>query len=65
MFGFGIQELLVILAIVVVIFGARRLPEIGSGMGKAIKNFKAGVSGKDEIDVTPQKEEVTEGKPQG
>jgi sec-independent protein translocase protein TatA len=38
----------------VLIFGARRLPEIGSGMGKAIKNFKAGVSGKDEIDVTPK-----------
>lgn len=65
MFGLGIQELLVILAIVVLIFGARRLPEIGSGMGKAIKNFKAGVSGKDEIDVTPPKEEVSEGKPQG
>ncbi len=65
MFGLGIQELLVILAIVVLIFGARRLPEIGSGLGKAIKNFKAGVSGKDEIDVTPQKEEVSEGKPQG
>ena len=62
MFGFGIQELLVILVIVVLIFGARRLPEIGSGMGKAIKNFKTGVSGKDEIDVTPEKEEVTEGE---
>jgi sec-independent protein translocase protein TatA len=41
--------------------GARRLPELGSGVGKAIKNFKAGISGKDEIDVTPKKEEVTEG----
>jgi sec-independent protein translocase protein TatA len=65
MFGIGIQELLVILAIVFLIFGARRLPELGSGLGKAIKNFKAGVSGKDEIDVTPKKEEMTEGKPQG
>lgn len=69
MFGLGITELLVILAIVVVIFGARRLPELGSGLGKAIKNFKSGVSGKDEIDVTPGSgstpgsEEVTEGKP--
>ena len=69
MFGLGITELLVILAIVVVIFGARRLPELGSGLGKAIKNFRAGVSGKDEIDVTPgpegaaNPEEVTEGKP--
>ena len=49
------------LAIVVVLFGARRLPEIGSGLGRAIKNFKSGVSGKDEIDVTPKKE-VAEGE---
>lgn len=53
MFGLGIQELLVILAIVLVIFGARRLPELGSGLGKAIKNFKGGLSS-DEIDVTPR-----------
>ncbi|MBW2272032.1 MAG: twin-arginine translocase TatA/TatE family subunit [Deltaproteobacteria bacterium] len=60
MFGLGPLELGIILAIVVVLFGARRLPEIGSGMGKAIKNFKAGISGKDEIDVTPEKEQVDE-----
>jgi sec-independent protein translocase protein TatA len=63
MFGIGLPELLVILVLIVVIFGARRLPEVGAGLGKAIKNFKAGVSGKDEIDVTPKKEEVPEGKP--
>jgi sec-independent protein translocase protein TatA len=62
MFGIGIQELLVILAICVLIFGARRLPEIGSGLGKAIKNFKTGVSGQDEIDVTPEKKKVSEGE---
>lgn len=62
MFGFGATELMILLVIVVILFGARRLPEIGSGLGKAIKNFKAGVSGKDEIDVTPKKEEVSEGK---
>ena len=43
MFGLGTQELVIILAIVFLIFGARRLPEIGSGLGKAIKNFKGGV----------------------
>jgi len=63
MFGIGMTELLVVLVILVAIFGARRLPELGSGLGKAIKNFKAGVSGQDEIDVTPDKQEVSDGKP--
>ncbi len=61
MFGIGPLELGIILVIVVVIFGARRLPEIGSGFGKAIKNFKAGVSGDDEIDVTPESSDTTNG----
>ena len=43
MFGLGSQELIIILAIVFLIFGAKKLPEIGSGLGKAIKNFKGGV----------------------
>lgn len=60
MFGLGVSELLIILGIIVLLFGARRLPEIGSGFGKAIKNFKAGVSGQDEIDVTPKKDELNE-----
>lgn len=62
MFGMGTMELLILLGIVVLIFGARRLPEIGSGIGKAIKNFKSGVS-EEEIDVTPEKDSVGEGKP--
>jgi sec-independent protein translocase protein TatA len=62
MFGIGTTELLIVLGIVIVLFGARRLPELGSGVGKAIKNFKAGISGKDEIDVSPKPEEVTESK---
>ena len=49
-------EVLVIGVIIALLFGARRLPELGSGLGKAIKNFKAGVTGKDEIDVTPSSE---------
>jgi len=38
--GIGIPELLIILAIIIMIFGASRLPEIGRGIGKGIKNFK-------------------------
>ncbi len=63
MFGLGATELGIILVIVIVLFGARRLPEIGSGVGKAIKNFKAGVSGEDEIDVTPENDRVSDETP--
>lgn len=65
MFGIGTTEILILMGIAILIFGARRLPELGSGMGKAIKNFKAGISGKDEIDVTPNQEEASESKPEG
>jgi len=44
MFGLGTQELMLILIIVVVLFGATRLPQIGSGIGQAIRNFKKSVS---------------------
>ena len=54
MFGIGIPELLIILVIVLVIFGTNKLPEIGSGMGRAIKNFKKATSEPEEIDVTPK-----------
>ncbi|GAU09532.1 twin-arginine translocase TatA/TatE family subunit [Desulfoplanes formicivorans] len=56
MFGIGIPELIIILVIVLVIFGANKLPEIGSGMGRAIKNFKKATSEPEEIDVTPDKD---------
>lgn len=54
MFGIGTQEILVILVLVLVIFGAKRLPEIGGGLGRAIRNFRQAASEPDEIDVTPK-----------
>jgi sec-independent protein translocase protein TatA len=53
MFGIGMPELIVILVIVLIIFGAGKLPEIGGAIGKGIKNFKKSVRESDEIDVTP------------
>jgi sec-independent protein translocase protein TatA len=57
MFGIGMPEILVILVIVVLIFGANRLPQIGAGVGKAINNFKKSLKESPEIDVTPKKED--------
>ncbi|HHW19836.1 MAG TPA: twin-arginine translocase TatA/TatE family subunit [Thermodesulfovibrio thiophilus] len=62
MFGLGTQELMIILIIVVILFGATRLPQIGKGIGEAIKNFKKATSEKDEIDVTPKKDNTEEKK---
>jgi len=52
MFGLGITELLVILAIILIIFGVGKLPQIGEGLGKAISGFKKGIS------ETPKLEEM-------
>lgn len=52
--GIGTQEILLILVVVLVLFGAKKLPEIGSGLGRAIQNFKKASIEPDEIDITPQ-----------
>ena len=54
MFGIGMPELLVILVIVMIIFGANKLPQIGSGLANGIRNFKKGINEKEEADVTPK-----------
>jgi sec-independent protein translocase protein TatA len=60
MFGLSMQELIIILVIILILFGGAKLPEIGKGVGQAIKNFKKGMSEADEIDVTPKKESKKE-----
>lgn len=57
---FGPTELIIVLVIVVILFGASRLPEIGRGIGEAIKNFKKSISEQKEIDVTPKKNSESE-----
>ena len=57
----GMPEMIVILVVTLVIFGAGKLPDIGKGLGKGIKNFRKSIADQDEIDVTPQeKEEASE-----
>ena len=64
MFGIGIPELLVVLVIVLMIYGVGKLPEIGHGLGKAIKGFKRGVSETEEIE-NPKKDDNQEDDNQG
>ena len=50
MFGFGMQELIIILAIGFFIFGAKRLPELGKGLGQGIRSFKKSLEEKPQIE---------------
>jgi sec-independent protein translocase protein TatA len=49
-------EILIIILVAALIFGAGRLPQIGDALGRSIRNFKKGMKGENEIDVTPRKE---------
>ena len=59
MFGLGYQELLIILVIVLILFGANRLPELARSLGSSVKEFKKGVNevNKDEATATAKKDE--------
>ena len=59
--GLGMPELIVILLIVVMVFGASRLPQIGEGLGKGIQALKRGLKSDDDIDVTRDPKRVGEG----
>lgn len=57
MAGLGVPELIVIFLIVVVLFGATRLPQLGKGLGEGISNFKKGLRSSEDKALPPEKEE--------
>ncbi len=54
MFGLGTTELVIILVLVLVVFGAGKLPEIGGALGKGLRSFKKAARDSQEIDITPK-----------
>jgi len=60
MFGIGLPELTIIMVIALVVFGARKLPAIGAGMGKSIRNFKKEVSGSETDSPQKLSQEITQ-----
>ncbi len=50
MFGLGTTEMMIILVLVLIIFGAGKLPQVGGALGKGLREFKGGISGADKIE---------------
>jgi sec-independent protein translocase protein TatA len=63
MFGLGMGELVIVLVIILVVFGAGRLPEVMGSLGKGVSQFKRGLKEPPEIDVTPTPEDESQPKP--
>ena len=62
MFGLGTQELLIILVLVLVIFGAGKLPQVGGALGKSLRNFKEGIKEEEEADKEQNAEKIEDKK---
>jgi len=59
MFGIGVQELMIILVVGLALFGPSKLPQLGSGLGKAIRDFKKGISGDELEDLSKELKKET------
>jgi sec-independent protein translocase protein TatA len=62
MLGLGIQELLIIFFIIILLFGAKKLPDLAAGLGKGIKEFKKATQGRDDDDQKKIEEGKIDGK---
>jgi sec-independent protein translocase protein TatA len=62
-FGIGIWELLILLLVLLLVFGPKRLPEMGRQLGKGMREFKDSVSGKDDDDVVEELAELPPAEP--
>jgi sec-independent protein translocase protein TatA len=58
----GTPEIIIVCVVVLLVFGTTKLPQLGDGLGRAIKNFKRAVSSNSEIDVSPKKTSAELGK---
>ena len=60
MFGLGTSELMIILVLVLIIFGAGKLPQVGASLGKGLRSFKEGIKGVEEASVAPDRDVTTD-----